>query len=78
MQAFLEQGKGVMRIGEHVCLAGEIIRRLGKTRQDVLEEQLESLFRQGQAGCQGHDLGFHLRIQAAQCTPGRFGNRAAR
>ncbi len=77
MQALLEQGQGVVRIGEDVGFARQVIGRFRKAGQNVLEEQLEPLLRECQAGRQGDDLVFHLRIETAEGPPGRFGNRAA-
>jgi len=77
MQAFLEQGQGMVRIREDVGFAGQVIRRLGKPRQHILEEQLEALLSQGQAGGQGNKLFLDLRIEAAECAPGRLRNGAA-
>ena len=77
MQALLEQRQRVVRIGEHIRLAREVIGSFGKAGQNVLEQQLEPLLCQGQAGRQGDDLVLHLRIEAAEGSPGRLGNRAA-
>ncbi len=77
MQALLEQRQRVVRIGEDVGFAGQVIRRLRKTWQDVLEEQLEPLLRHRQAGGQGDDLVFYLRVEAPERPPGGLGNRAA-
>lgn len=76
MQGLLQQRQRVVRIGKDVGLTGQIIRRLRKAGQDVLEQQLEALFRHRQAGCQRDDLVFHLRIETAQRPPGGLGNRA--
>ena len=65
------------RVGEDIGFTGEVIRRLGKARQHVLEEQLEPLLRQRQAGRQRDDLVLHLRIESAEGPPGGLGNRAA-
>src|SRR3984893_15008604 len=67
----------MVRIGENIGFTGEVIRRLGKARQHVLEEQLEPLLRQRQAGRQRHDLVLDLRIETAEGPPGASGNRAA-
>src|ERR1700674_2950290 len=67
----------MVRIGEDIGFAGEVIRRLRKARQHVLEEQLEALLRQRQAGRQRDDLVLHLRIETAEGPPGGLGNRAA-
>jgi pimeloyl-ACP methyl ester carboxylesterase len=77
MQALLEQGQRVVRIGEDIGFAGEVIGLLGEAGQHVLEEQLESLLRERQAGRQGHNLVLHLWVEGAERPPGGLGNRAA-
>lgn len=67
----------MVRIGEHICLATEIIRRFRKAGQDVLEEELEPLLSEGQTGRQGDDLVLHLWVEDAEGIPGRLGHRAA-
>ncbi len=76
MQGLLEQGQRVMGIGEDIRVAREVIRRLRKARQNVLEQQLEALLHQREAGSQGDDLILHLRIERAEGAPGRLGHRA--
>ena len=73
MQALLEQGQRVVRIREDIGFAGQVIRRFGKAGQDVLEQQLEPLLGQRQAGCQREDLVFQLWIEAPKGTPGGLG-----
>ena len=75
MQALLKQGQRVVRIGEDVCFAGQVIRRFGKARQHLFEQHLEPLLGQRQARCQREDLVFQLRIEAAKGTPGGLGYR---
>lgn len=77
MQALLKQGQGVVRIGEHIRLAAEIIRRFRKAGQDVLKQELEPLLSEGQTGRQGDDLVLHLWVEAAEGIPSRLGHRAA-
>lgn len=77
MQAFLEQGQGVVRISEDVGFAGQVIRRLGKAGQHILEQQLEALLGQRQAGGQRDNLFLDLRIEAAERAPCRLRNGAA-
>src|SRR5207248_9273040 len=43
VQALLKQCQRVMRIGQLIRLAGEIIGRLRKARQHIFEEHLEAL-----------------------------------
>ena len=73
MQALLKQGQRVVRIGEDVCFAGQVIRRFGKARQHLFEQHLEPLLGQRQARCQREDLVFQLRIEAPKGTPGGLG-----
>ena len=67
----------MVRIGEHIRLAAEIIRRFRKAGQDVLKEELEPLLSEGQTGRQGDDLVLHLWVEAAEGIPSRLGHRAA-
>ena len=67
----------MVRIGKHVRLAAEVIRRFRKAGQDVLEQELEPLLSQGQTGREGDDLVLHLWVEAAEGIPGRLGHRAA-
>jgi hypothetical protein len=76
MQAFLEQGQGVMRVGKDVGFARQVSRGLGKAGQHILEQQLETLLGQRQAGRQRDNLVLHLRIEAAECAPSRLRNGA--
>jgi len=77
MQALLEQGERVVRIREDVGFARQVIRRLRKPGQHVLEQQLEPLLRQRQAGGERHDLVFHLGVETPERPPGGLGDRAA-
>ena len=77
MQALLQQGQRVVRVGQDISLTGQVIGRLCKTGQNVLKQQLEALLCQRQAGRQRDDLVLHLRVEAAQSSPGGLGNRAA-
>jgi hypothetical protein len=63
----------VVCISEDVRLAGQVIRRFGKAGQHAFEEHLEPLFGQCQAGRQGEELVFDLRIEAAKGTPSWLG-----
>jgi len=64
----------VVRVGEDVGFTGQVIRRLGKAGQHVLEEQLEPLLGHRQAGGQRDDLVFDLGIETAKGPPGGLGD----
>ena len=62
-------------IGEGVGFARQVVRRFGEAGQHAFEQHLEALLGECQAGGQGDDLVFHLRIETLQGPPGGFGYR---
>jgi|GEM_PF-5582290 len=61
VKAVLEQCQRMMGIGQHVGFATQIVKGCAaEARQDLGEENLESLFRHRQARRQGRDAGLDL------------------
>lgn len=76
MQALLEQGEGVVGVGQHVGLSSQVgWAWLAEPREDVPKKHPEAKLGKGQAGSQvGHLL--HLGIELAKRTPGRLWHAA--